>query len=341
MSDFEPVSADVVEPPQSNGLATASLVLGLMSFFFCLLTGLPAIITGIFALQKSDRSQGRIGGRGLATTGIVLGSIGTVASCIAPALLLPAVQASREAARRMQSSNNLRMLGIGMHSYATAKNVFPAAGSETSKVPGQRLSWRVHLLPFLEENALYQEFHLDEPWDSPHNRTLIARMPQVYQSPNDAAGAAEGKTLYLAIRVPGEKHRFAKPFTGDDDLEVPTEESLEAEDAVHEPQGASFETALHSVDLRRLSDFRDGTSNTIFLVEADPDQAVIWTKPDDLVLDVRQPRRGLGNLRPNGFLALIADGSVHFFDNSIDDETLLNLFNINDGKLIPPEVLGY
>ena len=99
------------------------------------------------------------------------------------ALLLPAVQAAREAARRAQSSNNMKQIGLAMHNYHDTYKHFPARASfDDAGKP--LLSWRVHLLPYLEETPLYEQFHLDEPWDSEHNKTLIPLMPQVYRNPS-------------------------------------------------------------------------------------------------------------------------------------------------------------
>ena len=79
---------------------------------------------------------------------------------------------------------------------------------------------------------------------------------------------------------------------------------------------------------------RDGTAYTIMLVEADPDQAVIWTKPDDWQFDRNYPRRGLGSLRRGGFLALFADGHALNISEKVSDETLRRLFMVNDGQPI-------
>ena len=98
-------------------------------------------------------------------------------------IMLPAVQAARQAARRMQSSNNLKQIGLAFHNFHDAYRTLPAAaGLNDDGEP--MLSWRVALLPFLEEAALYEEFHLDEPWDSEHNITLLERMPAVYRHPS-------------------------------------------------------------------------------------------------------------------------------------------------------------
>ena len=99
------------------------------------------------------------------------------------ALLLPAVQAAREAARRVQSMNNMKQLMLGMLNYESAHGSFPApARCDDNGKP--LLSWRVELLPFLEEQSLYDALHRDEPWDSPHNKKLITQMPPVFRGPN-------------------------------------------------------------------------------------------------------------------------------------------------------------
>jgi len=210
------------------------------------------------------------------------------------ALLLPAVQAAREAARRAQSQNNMRMIGIAMHNHHDAKRSFPAqANFDDDGKP--LLSWRVHILPYLDQEALYNEFKLDEPWDSEHNRKLIERIPEVYRNPNRAR---DDKTNYL---VPSGKGTI---FDGKD--------------------SASF------------ANITDGTANTIMLVEADADQAVVWTKPSDLTFGQDMGISGVGNLRPSGFQALLVDGSVRFLSNGIDGDMLKALFTAAGGERVGP-----
>lgn len=96
------------------------------------------------------------------------------------ALMLPAVQAARQAATKTQASNKLRNIGLAFHNHHDAFGSFCAAdGTRNGK--GAGLSWRVHLLPFLERQDLYDRFHLNEPWDSEHNKTLIGEMPDVFK----------------------------------------------------------------------------------------------------------------------------------------------------------------
>ncbi len=218
-------------------------------------------------------------------------------SSVLVALLLPAVQQAREAARRTHSRNNLKQIGLGMHNYHDVFQKFPAQASFEKKKP--LLSWRVHLLPYLDVgvnaggNDLYKEFHLDEPWDSPHNKKLIERMPAVYQNPN--RDNRDFKTNYLVVS--GENTMF------------PGEEA---------------------VAIRQVT---DGTSNTIMVVEAD--EAVIWTKPQDWESDAEQPMKGLGGLRSGGFFGLRADGSVRFHSVHIDPGLIRALLTPAGGEVVP------
>ena len=100
----------------------------------------------------------------------------------------------KKASGRMISSNNLKQLALAMHIHHDAKRKFPAqAITDANGKP--LLSWRVSILPYIEQQELYKQFKLDEPWDSPHNKKLIARMPKTYLSPQSKAGP--GKTTYL------------------------------------------------------------------------------------------------------------------------------------------------
>src|SRR5207302_1956982 len=98
------------------------------------------------------------------------------------ALLLPAVQKVRMAAGRTRSANNLKQMALATINYADAFGRAPAAAI-CDKNGKPLLSWRVAILPFIEQDNLYKQFHLDEPWDSDHNKKLLARMPNVYALP--------------------------------------------------------------------------------------------------------------------------------------------------------------
>jgi hypothetical protein len=197
------------------------------------------------------------------------------------ALLLPAVQAAREAARRNQALNNMKQIMLGLLNYESAKLTFPAQANY-SPDGKPLLSWRVHILPYLEQQALYQQFHLDEPWDSEHNKTLIDKMPALYLDPASGLVATDGKTHYLGV-------------AGKDRLFNGTAEG------------------------RQIRTITDGTSNTVAVVQVDDAKAVTWTKPEDWEMDDQNPMAGLGSLHAGGvFIAGWCDGSVRVINTAID-----------------------
>jgi len=206
----------------------------------------------------------------------------------------------QEAAGRAEHVNNLKMIVLGMHNYLDSHGAFPARAGyglkEAKFVKDKRplLSWRVFMLPYIEQDNLYQQFHLDEPWDSEHNKKLIAMIPPVFRSANEKL-SAEGKT------------RIVAPV---------------GKDMAFEPNGEGT----------KINDFTDGTSNTILLLEAAEDRAVVWTKPDDLEIDVNEPKTGVFDPDAKSFLAALADGSVRTIPKKIESKMLLYLFLRNDGN---------
>ncbi|MCA9067220.1 MAG: DUF1559 domain-containing protein, partial [Planctomycetaceae bacterium] len=84
------------------------------------------------------------------------------------ALLLPAVQQAREAARRTQSKNNLKQLALAMHNYHDVYSHFPRGTVDKPDLPVEkRMSWVVSLLPFMEQSAMYNQIDQNKPWDDP------------------------------------------------------------------------------------------------------------------------------------------------------------------------------
>jgi hypothetical protein len=221
----------------------------------------------------------------------------TVEEAIIASFLKRAVVKVREAAMRILVSNNLHQLGIAVNNKAVEKvttDLLPVANFDEKGKP--LLSWRVHILPYVNDDEsakLYKEFKLDEPWDSEHNKKLITKMPKVFASPSNPKLAADGKTTMLAP-----VHKDAV-FTGD-------------------------KTARRLTDLRSIS-------HTILLVDADDSAAVIWTKPDDLKLDPKDPHKGLGFRSANRCMVLIADGSVRSIPKNVDKMALWAWFML-DGK---------
>jgi prepilin-type processing-associated H-X9-DG protein len=202
-------------------------------------------------------------------------------------------------ARRAQCTNNLKQIGLAMHNYHEANARLPAAAI-TDKNGRPLLSWRVAMLPYLESNSLYSQFHLDEPWDSPHNLSLFEAMPLVYACPSDKT-LKPGMTGYQAVI--GSNTAFTPDFTP-----------------------------------LKFEDFTDGLAWTLLVGESR--RLVPWTKPEDLPLDMNLPLSGLGShhgYHNNGLNALFADGSVRFLKSSITPSTLGALLTRNGKEVVSSE----
>ncbi len=97
-------------------------------------------------------------------------------------LLTQATQVVQQAVRRNSNVTHFKQILLAMHNYYDVHKSFPPAKRQRDAEGKSKLSWRVYLLPFVEQNELYQQFHLDEAWDSPHNKQLLDKMPDVYKS---------------------------------------------------------------------------------------------------------------------------------------------------------------
>jgi uncharacterized protein (TIGR03067 family) len=109
----------------------------------------------------------------------------------------------KENAARMVSSNNLKQIALAMHVYADVHKRLPAANIY-GKNGKPLLSWRVAILPWIEQEHLYKQFKLDEPWDSPHNLKLLDQMPKLYAPVGAAAKKVKDKhsTFYQVFTGP-------------------------------------------------------------------------------------------------------------------------------------------
>src|SRR5262249_7799921 len=150
--------------------------------------------------------------------------------------LMPAVNSARAAARRAKSQNNMKQIALAMHNYHDANGHFPPA---VGRSPDGKVaySWRVALLPYLGQEALYKQYDFTEPGDSPKNRKVLAQVPDVYRYPSDETpdgplrGVASDRAGYFVV-------------TGPSTLFPPDSPGV------------------------KIADITDGTSNTAMLVEA-------------------------------------------------------------------------
>jgi len=103
-----------------------------------------------------------------------------------PERLKPAIDAAKQVADESQRKAHLKSIGLAFHNYHGSTLCLPALNGHGSKlVPAPGLSWRVYLLPYVDEYQLYSKFKLDEPWDSAHNKPLITQMPKIYGTNQD------------------------------------------------------------------------------------------------------------------------------------------------------------
>ena len=212
------------------------------------------------------------------------------------AIATPLVAEFEKNSLRMNTRNHLKEVILALHNFHDANKAFPAR-SIRSKEGTELLSWRVQILPYLGEGALYSEFHLDEPWDSEHNRKLIPRMPAVFISGNVTRDQrAKGMTTIVGLVA-------AKTFFGTPD----------------------------PITIQQIT---DGTSNAIAVVDANSDRAVPWTKPADLDVDLKQPQKGLVGQEDGVICVAFCDGSVRSISDKLKLETFRRLIQINDGEPI-------
>jgi hypothetical protein len=202
--------------------------------------------------------------------------------------------------------NNLRNIAIAMMNYHDVKKAFPVVGAANFDDNGNPyLSWRVHILPYIEEQALYNKFHLDEPWDSPNNLPLLAEMPDVFRSPGDSASSTTTRLM---------------TFTGKD-------------------ASFGFRTAGQDQTGPSLNNITDGASHTIMFVEAPADKAAFWTKPDDLPFDKNNPLASLGTLLDK-FRAAFFDAHTSILPSDISAETLSALVTRNGKEVVDSSIAG-
>jgi hypothetical protein len=205
-------------------------------------------------------------------------------------------------------------MGAAFHEFHEKFGHFPPAASRDAE--GNRLlSWRVHLLPFLGHYDLYREFHLNEPWDSPHNSSLIEKMPEEYLT-----GKPGPKTTSFVVFLGDEcvfggskAEEWSRPLRPYVKEQQPSSQRMEIseEEAFAAPKKSQKEGGP------RFGEMHDGTSNTILVVQAGDNVKIPWTRPEDVPFEPENPIAALGDIPDAGFLALYGDLRVRLISKKV------------------------
>ncbi|MGE3820925.1 MAG: DUF1559 domain-containing protein, partial [Isosphaeraceae bacterium] len=237
-----------------------------------------------------------------------------------------AAAAARQKAFKVRSINNLKQIGLALHNFNVAHGQFPPAvifGPDGK--PWH--SWRVLILPFVEQNALYDAYDFTQPWNSEKNLKLLDRMPEVYRDP--VRGDEKGHFTHYAALV--------GPAT------------------LFKPAGAK-QTDPKNVPLdqggTRSAEITDGTSNTMMVAPVDAARKIAWTQPEDVAVGPKFP--GLAGLGEPGSIGtpytvdglpgskgaapvLFADGSVFTLSAAVSPRVIHALTTINGLDYVGPD----
>lgn len=217
-------------------------------------------------------------------------------------MALPTVGYNPTAARRMQCGNNLKQIAIALLCYEQQYGSFPPAYLADDQ--GRPMhSWRVLILPFLEQQELYAQYRFDEPWNGPHNSQLAEEMPDVFRCAGDrhAPAASAWETSYVAVVGPN--------------------------------------TAWPGARGRTFPEFTDGVHSTIMLVESDP-SGISWMAPRDLLMEDLAPKinapqgPAIRSRHIVGATVAMADASTTLLWKDIDDQVLRGLLTADGGEIV-------
>jgi prepilin-type N-terminal cleavage/methylation domain-containing protein/prepilin-type processing-associated H-X9-DG protein len=238
------------------------------------------------------------------------------------ALLLPAVQAAREAARRMQCANNLKQIGLALHGYHDAHRTFPPGGWIASPSIPQNarmnMGWGAAILPGLEQRALYDALNFGLPYNDAVNSTAGHTVLPAYLCPSEPRTS-------LWHRATGDAYDYADADYGG----MYGPRGLRgAGDVNNPPRGAMIFNRCVG-----LTEISDGSSQTIQVGEAPEAINAMWISGHNIFdqykpINARPPvefGEELTSQHPGGVNALFADGSVRFLKQTMSVQPLAAL----------------
>lgn len=230
------------------------------------------------------------------------------------------------------TKQNLATLMQAMRKYQEQHGHFPPA--IVQKGTGKWLhSWRLELLPYLGEQALYDEYRFDESCKSDQNKRVLARMPAVFRSPLDATDSTNSS--YFALVMPGFDPNAKYPGPGALVQPAKSAPASEVAGGAVEPS-YRYGTFFARPEGTRPKDIIDALDHTVVLVEAKRNEP--WTHPGDINVFVH-PLPKLGGWFPKGWHAAFADGTVKFISSDNDEATLRAIFSIGGGENVQPKLV--
>jgi prepilin-type processing-associated H-X9-DG protein len=236
------------------------------------------------------RPRWQIGIRGLMKLVLVLACIFWLILSLSP------VSTICERSPKDQCASNLRQIRLALESYHQQYGALPPAYiADASGRPMH--SWRVLILPFMEQSDLYDQYDFAEPWDGPHNIQLLGKMPGLFRCPSRIP-APKGMTSYVAITGPG--------------------------------------TMFPGKGMVKFADVIDGASRTLMVVET-ANADIPWTAPEDLdirpmsfrINDTKQ--RGISSRHRGGANIVYGDGHAYLLKDGLNPRLLRSLITIAGG----------
>lgn len=240
--------------------------------------------------------------------GVLIGSLalGGLVIGLSIVVVAPAVQAARAESLKAKSSENLQLIAQAMQQYHAEHGSFPPAFVADSAGKPMH-SWRVLLLPYLGERALYQQYDLAQPWDSPTNMMLVTRMPSVYASPGDDSALASYETSYMVV--------------------------------------VGKNTIFQGTKSLNMNEVTDGLANTLLVVES-TESGVCWMEPKDLEASKMDyaingaPTNCIRSHHPYGAQAVFADSKTRYLTEDLPPEYIEALTTAAKSDDAPIEALG-
>lgn len=239
--------------------------------------------------QTPDETNDAAAPKKRSRTGLIVKLLaGAAVILVGIALLLPAQRGTRESGRGMQCANNLKQIALALHNYEQVYHALPPAC--TFDEQGNPLhSWRTLILPFLEQQTLYETIDLTKPWHDPANQQARETRIPAYSCPS--VEMATGNTTYLAVVSPG--------------------------------------SCLQSDKARRLSEVTDEHGLTLIVAETDYRHSVFWMEPVDIDEDTLLQRvAAFRGPHPSRFHAVFVNGDVRALDRDTPAATLKALVSI-------------